>query len=203
MKQLFIINLLFFIFLGQATQAQRCDKFHKYCDVELKDGYDYENQSAFIYMYPGDTIPLKMVLYGNKNYHINVCSEASGLKWKIVHPTRKTVKEIEEIRQDTSTTYKVDEYGDYIVDDATGEYIVESMEVTSDTIWSSKRVSAEDFIFDNSKEQEWNETLKKTQRIFVYVTMPEEANPDGSCVAVLVGSTSLRKSRFKTRRNRR
>ncbi|MBN2668414.1 MAG: hypothetical protein JXR60_04215 [Bacteroidales bacterium] len=198
MKNLWILGLIA-IFYSTSAEAQRCDKYNRYCDAELLD-YDYSSQSAFAFMYPGDTIPVKTVLYGNKEYHITVCSEHEGVSWKIVEPYRKTEKSIAEIRRDTSKTYKVDEYGDFIVDNETGDYIVESVSFTVDTIWNSERVAAERLIFDNKKANEWKERVSKTQRAFVYVIMPMDSNPEGSCVAVFIGKNEFQKSSFKTKK---
>ncbi len=198
MKKLFIYSILAITF-ATAAQAQRCDKYNRYCDADLYD-YDYSAQSAFAHLYPGDTIPVKTVLYGNKEYHITVCSDYENIKWKIVKPYRRTVKKIQSIRRDTVNTYKVDEYGDYVVDDATGDYIIENTEITVDTIWSTKRVADEKLMFDNSKDVDWKHRLKKSQRAFIYVYLPMDADPEGACVAVFIGRKQIQKSRFAGKR---
>jgi len=198
MKNLFVLSFLAIIFTT-SVQAQRCDKYNRYCDADLYD-YDYSAQSAFAHLYPGDTIPVKTVLYGNKAYHITVCSDYENIQWKIVKPYRKTEKTIKTIRKDTSYVYKVDEYGDYIVDDETGDYVVESSEISIDTIWNTTRVTAEKLIFDNSDAVDWKSRLKKTQRAFIYVTLPMDADPEGACVAVFIGRNQLIKSKFSGKR---
>ncbi len=194
MKNLFIFGILAMIFTTSA-KAQRCDKYNRYCDADLYD-YDYSAQSTFAHLYPGDTIPIKTVLYGNKEYHITVCSEYENIQWKIVQPYRRTEKTIETIRRDTSNTYKVDEYGDNIVDDNTGDYIVENSEITVDTIWKVSRIVDEKLIFDNSDAVDWKSRLKKTKRTFIYVTLPMDADPEGACVAVFIGRNQVIKSTF-------
>jgi len=196
MKNLFIFGILAMIFTTSA-KAQRCDKYNRYCDADLYD-YDYSAQSAFAHLYPGDTIPVKTVLYGNKAYHITVCSDYENIQWKIVQPYRRTEKTIETIRRDTSSTYKVDEYGDYIVDDNTGDYVIESSEITVDTIWKVTRVVDEKLIFDNSTAVDWKARLKKTKRTFIYVTLPMDADPEGACVAVFIGRNQVAKSKFRS-----
>lgn len=199
MKNLLIFSILALFFTTHIANAQRCDKYNKYCDADLYD-YDYSAQSAFAHLYPGDTIPVKTVLYGNKEYHITVCSEYENIPWRIVEPSRKTVKTIIEIRRDTSRVYKMDEYGDYIVDNETGDYIVESTQVTVDTLWNTTRVADEIPIFDNKKAVDWQKKLTKTQRVFIYVTLPMDADPKGACVAVFVGRNQLTKSQFAGKR---
>ncbi len=194
MKKIYTLTVLAVLF-AISLQAQRCDRYKKYCDIELKK-FDYSTQSAFSHLYPGDTIPVKTVLYGNKEYHITVCSEHPQVNWKIVKPYRRTERSIKEIVRDTSLTYKTDEYDEYIVDPETGDYIVESSEITVDTVWASERVSDEQLIFDNSKEQDWTKKIKKTHRAFIYVTLPMDADPDGVCVAVFIGRNTLKKSKF-------
>jgi len=199
MKNLFIYSILAFTF-ATSVQAQRCDKYNKYCDADLYD-YDYSAQSAFAHLYPGDTIPVKTVLYGNKEYHITVCSDYENIVWKIVKPYRRTEKKIQSIRRDTTNTYKVDEYGDNIVDEETGDYIIENTEITVDTIWSTKRVADEKLMFDNSKAVDWKKQLKKSQRAFIYVYLPMDADPEGACVAVFIGRNTLQKSKFSGKRS--
>ncbi len=198
MKNLFILSILSLFFMT-AAQAQRCDKYNRYCDADLYD-YDYSAQSVFAHLYPGDTIPVKTVLYANKEYHITVCSDYENIKWKIVKPYRRTVKTIKEIRRDTNTVYKVDEYGDNIVDENTGDYVIESSEITVDTIWNTERVVDEKLLFDNSKAVDWKHRLKKSQRAFIYVTLPMDADPEGACVAVFIGRNQITKSKFAGRR---
>ena len=195
MRKIFIYGILAIALAGSA-QAQRCDKYNKYCDIELKD-FDYKSQSAFTHMYPGDTLPVKTVLYGNKEYHITVCAEYPEMEWWIVTPYRKTERKIVEVKKDTAYTYKMDEYDEYLVDDETGEYIVEDMDVTVDTVWSSKRVVAEKVIFrKGDSKNDWQKRLKKTQRAFIYVSLPMDADPDGACVAVLIGRAAVKKTSF-------
>jgi len=200
MKKIYILAITAILF-SVSSQAQylRCDKYSKYCDAELLD-FDYESQSAFSHLYPGDTIPVKTVLYSSKEYHITVCSEYPDIEWKIVTPVRKTLKTIQEIRRDTAVTYKTDEYGDEVVDEETGEPIVESREVTVDTIWSNKRVVEEKLIFSSDDDVFWKERVKRTKRVFIYVILPEDADPDGACVAVMIGRNQLARSRFKKSR---
>ena len=180
-----------------SAKAQRCDKYNRYCDADLYD-YDYSAQSAFAHLYPGDTIPVKTVLYGNKEYHITVCSDYENIQWKIVQPFRRTEKTIQTIRRDTTNTYKVDEYGDYIVDDNTGDYVIENSEITVDTIWKVTRVVDEKLIFDNSNAVDWKARLKTTKRTFIYVTLPMDADPEGACVAVFIGRNQVIKSKFRS-----
>ena len=180
-----------------SAKAQRCDKYNRYCDADLYD-YDYSAQSAFAHLYPGDTIPVKTVLYGNKEYHITVCSDYENIQWKIVQPFRRTEKTIQTIRRDTTNTYKVDEYGDYIVDDNTGDYVIENTEITVDTIWKVTRVVDEKLIFDNSNAVDWKARLKTTKRTFIYVTLPMDADPEGACVAVFIGRNQVIKSKFRS-----
>jgi len=198
MKKIIIYGFLAMLFASSA-QAQNCEKYNRYCDADLYD-FDYSVQSAFTHMYPGDTIPVKTVLYGNKEYHITVCSDYPNMEWWIVKPYRKSEKTLIEIKTDTTRTYKTDEYDEYIVDEETGDYIVEDMEISIDTIWDVKRVTAEKMIFrkDDSKV-DWKKRLKKTQRAFVYVTLPMDADPEGACVAVFIGRSNVRKSSFKSR----
>lgn len=199
MKNLFILSILAFFFASSA-QAQRCDKYNRYCDADLYD-FDYSAQSAFAHLYPGDTIPVKTVLYGNKEYHITVCSEHESISWKIVKPFRRTIKEIKEITRDTTTIYKMDEYDEErLVDPDTGDYIIESMEINVDTVWATTRVADEKLIFDNKKAVDWKKRLKKTQRAFIYVTLPMDADPDGACVAVFIGRNQTVKSNFSGKR---
>ncbi len=198
MKNLFILGILSVVF-ATSVHAQRCDKYNRYCDADLYD-YDYSAQSAFAHLYPGDTIPIKTVLYGNKEYHITVCSESENISWKIVKPYRRTEKTIETVRRDTSHTYKVDEYGDYIIDDETGDYIIEATEITVDTIWNVNRIADEKVMFDNSKDVDWKTRLKKSQRAFIYVSLPMDANPEGACVAVFIGRNQVTKSKFAGKR---
>ena len=199
MKNLFILSILA-LFFASSAQAQRCDKYNRYCDADLYD-FDYSSQSAFAHLYPGDTIPVKTVLYGNKEYHITVCSDYENISWKIVKPYRKTVKSIKEIKRDTSYVYKMDEYGEEkLVDSGTGDYIIESTDITSDITWSIARVVDEKLIFDNKKAVDWKKRLKKTQRAFIYVTLPMDADPDGACVAVFIGRNQIVKSKFSGER---
>jgi len=200
MKKTYILAIITVIFsISSQAQSFRCDKYSKYCDAELLD-FDYESQSAFAHLYPGDTIPVKTVLYGGKEYHITVCSEYPDIEWKIVTPVRKTIRKIQEIRRDTSVIYKTDEYGDEVTDEETGEPIVESKEITIDTIWSSKRVVTEKQMFSSDDDTFWKERVKKTKRVFIYVILPEDADPDGACIAVMIGRNQLVRSRFKKAR---
>ncbi len=199
MKKVYIFSILA-LFFAISGQAQRCDKYNRYCDAELYD-FDYSVQSAFSHLYPGDTIPVKTVLYGNKEYHITVCSEHPQLNWKIVEPYRRTERSIKEIVRDTSYVYKMDEYDEYIVDPETGDYIVESTEITVDTVWTSERIADEKLLFDNSKEVDWKKKVKKTHRAFIYVSLPMDADPDGACVAVFIGRNTLKKSKFATKKS--
>lgn len=200
MKKIFIYSILAIV-LASSAHAQRCDKFNRYCDADLYD-FDYSTQSTFAHLYPGDTVPVKTVLYANKEYHITVCSSYEGeMKWKIVKPIRKTVKTIKTIQRDTVEVYKLNEYDEYIVDEETGDYIIESTEITVDTIWNTARVADEKFIFDNSKNVDWRKHIEKTQRAFVYVTLPMDANPEGECVAVFIGRNHLVKAKFVTKKS--
>ena len=197
MKKIYILAIATILFsISSQAQYIRCDKYSKYCDAELLD-FDYESQSAFSHLYPGDTIPVKTVLYGSKEYHITVCSEYPDIEWKIVTPVRRTLKTITEIRRDTLITYKTDEYGDDVIDEETGESIIESKEVTVDTIWSNKRVVEEKLMFSSDDDTFWKERVKRTKRVFIYVILPEDADPDGACVAVMIGRNQLARSRFK------
>jgi len=201
MKNIYILAFITILFsVSSQAQSIRCDKYSKYCDAELLD-FDYESQSAFAHLYPGDTIPVKTVLYGSKEYHITVCSEYPDIEWKIVTPVRKTLKSIAEIRRDTAVTYKMDEYGDDLIDEETGEPVVESKEVTVDTIWTTKRIVSEKVIFTSDDDVFWKERVKRTKRVFIYVILPEDADPEGACIAVMIGRNQLARSRF--RRSRR
>ncbi len=198
MKKLILLSALTWM-ISTTVNAQRCDKYNKYCDIELKD-YDYSTQSAFAHLYPGDTVPVKTVLYIGKEYHITVCSDYGEVPWRIVQPSRKTLKEIQEIRRDTTKIYKVDEYGENIVDNNTGDYIVEKVTITVDTIWASSRVADEIPMFNSKSGTEWVQKVKTTQRAFVYVTLPIDAKPEGACVAVFIGNSQMAKSKFATKR---
>ncbi len=200
MKKIYIYSILA-LFFSVSLNAQRCDRYKRYCDKKLYD-FDYSLQSAFAHMYPGDTIPVKTVLYSNKEYHITVCSEHPEVNWKIVKPSRKNVKTIKEIVRDTSVTYKVDEYNDYVIDPETGEYVVESTKITVDTVWTSNRVSEEILMFDSREASEWKEKINKTQRAFIYVSIPIDADPDGVCVSVFIGRNALSRSNFNKKKIR-
>lgn len=198
MKNILIYSFLAVLFSTSAL-AQRCDKYNRYCDADLYD-YDYSVQSAYAHLYPGDTIPVKTVLYGNKEYHITVCSDYENIPWKIVQPFRKTIKILKEVRREKNEIYKTDEYGDFLIDDETGDYIIESSEITVDTIWNSERVTDEELLFENSKTVDWKMLVKKSQRAFIYVTLPMDADPEGACVAIFIGRNQKVKSKFVTKK---
>jgi hypothetical protein len=57
-------------------------------------------------------------------------------------------------------------------------------------------------IFKKSDNKvDWKKRLKKTQRAFIYVTLPMDADPDGACVAVFIGRNNVKKSNFSKKRS--
>ncbi len=180
------------------ANAQRCDK-KKYCSDYYED-YDYRVQSVYAYLLPGDTSVVKTVIYSHKAYRIFACMDEDygQIHFRIVEPYRVTEKKIKEIRYDTSYTYKTDEYGDIMLDD-NGNEVVESMEVTADTIWDVRRVQKERLLYDSEKADKpyWEVRVKKTKRIFIYVYVPETVDPDGDCMAVYIGRKSIARTKFQ------
>ena len=188
------------ILLGSfnSAKAQRCDK-KKYCSDYYED-FDFRVQSVYAHLLPGDTSVVKTVIYSNKLYRIFACmnEDYGQIHFKIVQPYRVNLRKIKEIRYDTNYTYKTDEYGEIMLDD-NGNEIVQSMTVDKDTIWETKRVQKEKVLYDseNSDKPYWEIRVKKTKRIFIYVYVPEDIDPDGDCMAVYIGRKNLIRSKFQ------
>ena len=181
-----------------SAKAQRCDK-KKYC-VDYYEDFDFRTQSVYAHLLPGDTSVVKTVVYSNKMYRIFACMDEDygPIHFRIVQPYRVTERKIKKVTYDTTYTYKVDEYGDEIYDD-NGNPVVDKMEVTADTLWEVKRVQKEKLLYDSEKADKpyWEARIRKTKRIFIYVYVPEDIDPDGDCVAVYVGRKALARSKFQ------
>lgn len=194
---LFFASILVLGFSNNAN-AQRCDKM-ELCDESIDYGeYDYRMQSSFLVAYPGDTVVYKTVLYIRKQYNIFVCADPDlgDVRYKIVKPYRKTIKKIKEIKNDTIVNYKLDENGEIAYPEENNyEPVVESTEVNKDTIWDIKRVTAEKLVYDSKtgKSPMYTKVIKRTQRAFIYVYVPETGTPSGGCVNIYVGKQDIGK----------
>jgi len=186
-------NLLVFI----QTNAQ-CEK-KKFCKENLGD-YDYRSQSSFAELSPDDTSSVNFVLYGNQRYRIFVCSdpELGDVSWKVVRPERVTKRSIASIKKDTAIVYKVDENGDYITDES-GNLVVKSKKVNTDTLWNTQRVAVDKVMFDNKKNSDkmfFEVTPKKTERYIVRVSIPDGDPNFAGCSNVYIGKLPIESKKF-------
>lgn len=167
----------------------QCNK-KKYCAENMGD-YDFNSQSSFALLSPGDTTRANVVLYANQAYRIYVCG-ASGLgqlEYKIILPERKTIRKISSIKKDTIVTYKKDpETGEIMYDDL-GNMKIESKKVVMDTLYTTERYTDEsNVLFDSKKGKPYLDfTPKKAGRLVVAIQVPPGDPEDEDCVNVYVG----------------
>lgn len=199
-KQIFSILLLAAVLLVSSVSSfGQCNK-KKYCAENMGD-FDYNSQSSYALLSPGDTTRANVVLYANQTYRIYVCGAADlgQIEYKIVLPERKTVRKISSIKKDTVVTYKKDpETGDIIYDNF-GSMVVESKKVVMDTTYVTERYQDEsNVLFDSKKGKPYLEyTPKKAGRLIVKIQVPSGDPEDEDCVNVYVGRRMVGSKSFK------
>jgi hypothetical protein len=191
--------------LNNYSDAQVCGK-KEYNDLDFGD-YDYQGQSSFAKLSPGDTSRVKIVVYSNQMYRIFVDFDPKlgEVKYKIINPVRKSKKVIQSIQVDTNRTYLmkdtnyVDRKGNIVEDPK--DYVVTGQKIKRDTTYSSVRYTDEIVIFDNKSNKtgkDYFETsFKKSDRIFIDITLPPGNPGISGCVNVYVGNKILGSKSFE------
>lgn len=213
MKAKFVLIITALILIGSsAVDAQKPCKFKKGdCDfsddeaVDIFGGeFDYRSQSAYAQLSPGDVQEVRFVVYRGKDYRIFTCQdyELGELHLQIIKPERRTETVIEKINVSEEQLIKLDEDGNEVWDDVTGEPIMEMRKVY-DTIWKTNNWVEEIVWFDSKNNKEDTKIfklndVKKTTSLRARVSVPElgaeGSAPDADipgdyvgCASVLIG----------------
>jgi len=99
MKKSKIINiaiiLIFFLFVSNSIKAQGCYGYHKVdtdCRISSDGGFRIYGQSKSAVVEINKTFEYKLVLYGQKDYIISLCSDKRiPIKYKIINARSKNV----------------------------------------------------------------------------------------------------------------
>ncbi|PKP21465.1 MAG: hypothetical protein CVU05_06725 [Bacteroidetes bacterium HGW-Bacteroidetes-21] len=201
-KELMLITVCLFLAscIFPTLASAQCNK-KKYCAENFGD-YDYNSQSSFASLAPGDTSRANVVLYANQTYRIFVCADPSlgDVKYQVILPERKTSRRIDQIKKDTVVTYKTDEYGEYMYDDL-GNMVVQSKTVVVDTTWITERFTFEKVLYDNKNNKSgkpyFEYAPKKSGRLQVKIQVPGGDPENQSCVNIYVGRKVIGSKNFQ------
>ncbi len=212
-----IIGVLIFVcmvFMSTNTYSQ-CTQ-GKFCDKKSLGDYDYNGQSSFAMLAPGDTSKTSVILYGNQNYRIMVCySPNLGDVTYTVAESKKTVKKILkqviEVYPEEEETSSDESYNDEDNYNENGENEENQeaeatqetkapAEPTYDTIWESKTEMKENIVFNSENSDSganyYEISPKTTKRFIIKVVIPEGDVNNKGCVSILVGRKEIGTKRF-------
>ncbi len=196
-KLIFKIFFLTIIFtnISSYSFSQRCDK-KKFYDKKDLGNYDYRGQSSYSLLSPGDTINLKIVVYGGQDYRIFVaCDPALGqVEYNVIKQIKKRKKIIKDITSEDVPIYKKDKNGELVLDEW-GDYVEEGLKTVYDTIWGTKRYINKKIIFSNLNNEKpyWGKSVKKTQVLIIKVIVPEGDESISGCSSILIGHKAKRR----------
>jgi hypothetical protein len=205
-KAIFTSILFMVMFnLTSFVQGQNCAN-KEFSDIDPGD-FDYQGQSSFAKLSPGDTARIKIVVYSNQMYRIFFDSDPKlgDVRFKLINPIRKSKKVIQSISQDTTRSYKMDANGSYLnqdneVTEDRNKFVVTGEKIIKDTVFSVVRYTEEKVIFDNKSNKTgkdyWEQAPKKTERMFIDIAVPEGNAGISGCVNVYVGNKILSSKTF-------
>lgn len=194
------------------ANAQNCSN-KKYCgENALGEKYDYRGQSTFGKIVPGDTIRIKVILYGRNTYRIAVCSDESlgDVSFRVLNTVREYVRQPARVEKISvqEPIYKKNEKGELLpIRDDWGEvvydeygdlkYEIETFKtvIKTDTVWNTQRNIVDYEIFSsnsgNNRKLYYEENTQKTKSITIEVIAPvakdESLAATESCLSIMVG----------------
>lgn len=176
----------------------RCAK-KNFCKSKDMGDYDYRSQTHSALLSPGDTARLKIVVYSRQKYRLLVCGDDDlvGIRFNVYDLFRKTKRTYKTKKTGEKDVYKLDEYGEEVLDDDDDPIIIRT-EPVYDTIWTTKSFYEKKLLFDSEKDavegkRYWEKSIAKTKRLLVEVIVPPEGgDPEEveGCVSMMIGRKS-------------
>jgi hypothetical protein len=187
MRKSYIIFVL--LLVGLFGYGQRCDN-KDLCDKDFFGDFDFRSQSNYTYVYTGDTLRVKVVIYSGQEYRIFTCAERKlkDTYFRIIYPEKRCRRVVKEVAQKYVPIYERDKEGNFVFDE-TGERIMTGTIFANDTVWGRELETSESVIYESNKAEipYWEANIHKTRLIIIETIIPKGRKSASGCIQIMVG----------------